>query len=118
MIVLSHVYDHVNGWAVATMRIFFGILIALSFLPGLVPQQAVRIEVAIVSLPAVDDPGQNERPRRVKPQGQGRPTEEKEQRPGPTIAIPPGGDLQAAINAARFGDTIVLTAAATYKTAD
>ena len=33
---------------------------------------------------------------------------------GRTIAVAPGGDLQAAIDAAQFGDEIVLTAGATY----
>jgi hypothetical protein len=33
-----------------------------------------------------------------------------------TIVVPPGGDLQAAINAAHYGDTIVLQAGATYET--
>jgi hypothetical protein len=32
-----------------------------------------------------------------------------------TIAVPPGGDLQAAINAAKPGDVIVLAAGATYR---
>ncbi len=32
-----------------------------------------------------------------------------------TLAVPAGGDLQAAINAAQFGDTVVLQAGATYK---
>jgi hypothetical protein len=32
-----------------------------------------------------------------------------------TIAVPPGGNLQAAINAARPGDVIVLTGGATYR---
>jgi hypothetical protein len=32
------------------------------------------------------------------------------------IVVPPGGNLQAAINAANFGDTIVLQAGATYET--
>ncbi len=30
------------------------------------------------------------------------------------IAVPPGGDLQAALNSARSGDTVILTAGATY----
>src|ERR1041385_3820422 len=34
-----------------------------------------------------------------------------------TIVVPPGGDIQAAINAAQFGDTIILQAGATYQTA-
>ena len=33
-----------------------------------------------------------------------------------TIVVPPGGDLQAAIDAAQFGDTIILQAGATYQT--
>src|SRR5262252_7140081 len=33
-----------------------------------------------------------------------------------TIVVPPGGDIQAAINAAQFGDTIILQAGATYET--
>src|SRR5215468_11033408 len=32
-----------------------------------------------------------------------------------TIVVPAGGDLQAAINASTFGDTIVLQAGATYQ---
>jgi hypothetical protein len=34
---------------------------------------------------------------------------------GRTVPVPPGADLQAAIDAARPGDTIVLTAGATYR---
>src|SRR5262245_18053286 len=33
-----------------------------------------------------------------------------------TIVVPAGGDFQAALNAANFGDTIVLQAGATYTT--
>src|SRR6266536_98465 len=33
-----------------------------------------------------------------------------------TIVVPPSGDLQAAIDAAQFGDTIILQAGATYQT--
>src|SRR5215831_3371098 len=33
-----------------------------------------------------------------------------------TIIVPPGGDIQAAINLAQFGDTIILQAGATYET--
>src|SRR6185295_2661034 len=32
-----------------------------------------------------------------------------------TIVVPPSGDLQAAIDAAQFGDTIILQAGATYQ---
>src|SRR5829696_4364864 len=34
---------------------------------------------------------------------------------GATLAVPAGGDLQAAINAAASGDTIILEAGATYR---
>jgi len=33
-----------------------------------------------------------------------------------TLVVPPGGDLQAAINAASFGDTIILQSGAVYQT--
>ncbi|MEP6741360.1 MAG: hypothetical protein ABJB61_02595, partial [bacterium] len=33
-----------------------------------------------------------------------------------TIVVPAGGDFQAALNAAQFGDTIVVQAGATYAT--
>jgi len=32
-----------------------------------------------------------------------------------TIVVPSGGDLQAALNAAQYGDTIILQAGATFK---
>src|SRR4029077_8332809 len=35
-----------------------------------------------------------------------------------TIVVPGGGDFQAALNAASFGDTIILQAGATYQTAN
>src|SRR5947207_15881481 len=35
---------------------------------------------------------------------------------GATIVVPSTGDLQAAIDAAQFGDTIILEAGATYQT--
>src|ERR1044071_4135142 len=33
-----------------------------------------------------------------------------------TIVVPAGGNIQAAINSAQFGDTIILQAGATYET--